>query len=62
MNEVVPWLMDECRVRELWLPNHPVVRALLEEARKESWPANLGDRLVRACVRPIDRSSWPATQ
>lgn len=37
MTSVVPWLMDECRVKDLWLPNHPVIRAHLEEAQQE-WP------------------------
>jgi len=48
IKETVPWLMDECRVKELWLPNHPVMRSLLEAAEAEfkSW------NLVRA------RSCW----
>lgn len=33
MREVVPWLMDGCRVKELWLPNHPMIRQLLEDAK-----------------------------
>lgn len=34
MKETIPWLMDECRVKELWLPNHPVIRQLLEAAEE----------------------------
>ena len=45
MKEVVPWLMDECRVKELWLPNHPVMRSLLEAATAEFKSWNL--------VRPV---------
>lgn len=54
MRDVVPWLMDECRVKELWLPNHPMIRQLLEEARPEWEVMNDGKGLVRAFPSCLD--------
>lgn len=62
MRETVPWLMDECRVKELWLPNHPIIRQLLEDAHEKIKDWNLV-RLIKGTGPPKEEkpsSSLPS--